>query len=56
MDRLRWTGKRIDERMNAIDEILDRHFEELRMLREEMHAGFAALRAEIAGVRDGRAF
>ena len=37
--------------MNAIDERLDRQFEEFRMLREEMHAGFAELRAEIAGVR-----
>jgi hypothetical protein len=42
--------------MNAIDEILDRHFEELRMLREELHAGFAALRVEIAGARTSRHF
>jgi hypothetical protein len=47
----RWTDERIDERMIASDEKFDRQFDELRILREEMRAGFAALRAEIGGVR-----
>jgi hypothetical protein len=37
--------------MIASDEKFDRQFDELRILREEMRAGFAALRAEIGGVR-----
>jgi hypothetical protein len=51
MERLRWTDERIDERMAAIDERFERQFEESRMFREEMRAGFAALQVEIGAVR-----
>jgi hypothetical protein len=37
--------------MILIDEKFDRGIEEMRAMREEMHAGFAALRGEIADVR-----
>ena len=51
MERLRWPDERLDERMAAIDKGFDRQFEELRVLREDMRAGFAALRVEIECVR-----
>ena len=51
MERVRWTDERIDERMAAIDNTFDRVFTELHTLREEMHAGFAQLRAEMAADR-----
>jgi hypothetical protein len=36
--------------MAAIEDKLDRQFEELRMLREEMRTGFAELRGELVAV------
>jgi hypothetical protein len=53
MERLRWTDERIDERMTTIDEKFDRQFEVLRLFREEMRAGFAALRAELGSEING---
>ena len=50
MERVKWTDNLIDERMTALDKALDRQSEELRLLREEMRAGFAELRAETAAV------
>jgi len=47
MERTRWTDELIDERMQAIDENFDRLFTELLTLRQEMHAGFSELRAEM---------
>jgi uncharacterized coiled-coil DUF342 family protein len=51
MERAKWTDERIDERMAAIDEKLDRQSDELRMLREEMTACFAELRTEMRELR-----
>jgi hypothetical protein len=36
--------------MAAIEDKLDRQFEELRMLREEMRTGFAELQGELVAV------
>jgi len=47
MERVRWTDERIDERMAAMDEKFDRQFDELRLLRQDMHGGFAELRTEM---------
>jgi ATP/maltotriose-dependent transcriptional regulator MalT len=51
MERARWTDELLDERMVVIDERFERGFEEMRAMREDMHAGFAALRGEMAHVR-----
>jgi uncharacterized coiled-coil DUF342 family protein len=51
MERAKWTDERIDERMAAIDEKLDRQSDELRMLREAMTACFAELRTEMRELR-----
>ena len=51
MERAKWTDERIDERIAAIDEKFDRQSDELRMLREEMRAGFAGLRTEMRELR-----
>jgi hypothetical protein len=51
MERTKWTDKRLDERMRAIDKESSRTSTEVRELRREMRAGFKDLRGEIAGVR-----
>jgi hypothetical protein len=51
MDRTRYTDDVLDARMKAIDENFERLFTESRELRQEMRAGFADLRGEIAGIR-----
>jgi hypothetical protein len=35
----------------VVDERLERAFEEMRAMREEMHAGFAALRSDLSAVQ-----
>jgi hypothetical protein len=47
MERVKWTDDLIDERMTAIAKASDRQSEELRMLREDVRAGFAELRGEM---------
>ena len=51
MERLRWTDDLIDVRMATIDDKFDRRFSEMHELRDEMRAGFAELRGDIADVR-----
>jgi hypothetical protein len=51
MERTKWTDDMLDQRFASMDEKFDLVFSELRLLREEMHAGFAALRAEMAQLR-----
>ena len=51
MERAGWTDERLDERMAVIDERFERGFEEMRAMREEMHAGFAALRSDLSALQ-----
>jgi hypothetical protein len=41
----------LDQRMATMDEKFDRQFEETRLFRQEMRAGFSELRAEMNGLR-----
>lgn len=50
MERTKWTGQLLDERMRAIDREFSRISTEVRELRREMRAEFIELRGEIAGV------
>jgi hypothetical protein len=47
MDRTRWTDDMLDQRFAAMDERLELLFAEIRLLREEMRAGFTELREEM---------
>jgi hypothetical protein len=62
MERTKWTDDLLDQRFATMDEKFELLFSEIRLLREEMragfaelrkemHAGFAALRGEITGLR-----
>ena len=51
MERTKWTDDMIDQRFAAMDEKSDLLFSEIRLLREEVRAGFAALRGEMTGLR-----
>jgi hypothetical protein len=51
MERERWTDDMLDQRFAAMDEKFDLFFDELRLLRREMHAGFAAIREEMGALR-----
>ena len=48
MERAKWTDERLDERMAVIDERFERGLEEMRAMRQEMHAGFMALRGDLS--------
>jgi hypothetical protein len=51
MERAKWTDDMLDQRFAAMDEKFELVFAELRLLRQEMHAGFAAIREEMAANR-----
>ena len=51
MKRTKWTDEMLDQRFAAMGEKAELLFSELRLLREEMRAGFADLRVEMAGLR-----
>jgi hypothetical protein len=51
MERTKWTDDMLDQRFVAMDEKFELLFAELRLLRQEMNAGFAAIRAEMGGLR-----
>jgi hypothetical protein len=48
VERTKWTDDLLDQRFGAMDEKLELLFCEIRHLREEMRAGFAGLRDEMA--------
>jgi len=51
MERTKWTDNKLDERFATMDEKFDLLFRELSRIREEMRAGFAGLRQEMAADR-----
>jgi hypothetical protein len=53
MERVKWTDERIDERMAAIDEKLNRQLEATRALREELRSGFSGTQASFSELRAG---
>ena len=51
MERTKWTGDLLDRWFAAMDEKFELLYSEIRVLREEMQAGFAELRREMARLR-----
>ena len=52
MERTKWTDDMLDQRFASMDEKFDLLFSELRLLRQEMRAEFAAVREEMRAMRE----
>ena len=51
MERTKWTDDLLDARMGSIDKQQDRLFQEIQILRTEVHREISGVRAELATFR-----